>query len=308
MDWIRLSMGAEMKNRYSCVAMAVLLCAGTACAQTVSPSNAAAEEAMASIPRILVAGAMNEQDAALLASQHSAIVRAARIYGYDLEKGIWTTSQAVCPGAPGYLIAQMSEGDTPARSFFTALIPRERGSLRIIPILHQGYLNSWMFGEDKLQREFIDQMIPVKATRDEQGGTGWSNLAGCYAALEGAEIAGNSFGDSVVVDAAAGKPREMHFTGIQPNGQQSNWLIQYDAHGKIRNMEVAGEAKFRVVRQGRAPRPQPSPASTEAQQPAPPPSSSHGQQWKPVPSSKAEKWKPIPAPSQAQNLKPVTPQ
>lgn len=245
-----------MKSSRLDIAVAVLLTAGAAYAQSIPVSTAA--QPKGPIPRMITVGAMNEQDAALLASQHAAIVRAARIYGYDVETGSWTTDQAACSGAPGYLIAQMSEGDTPARSFLTVLIPRNRGPIRIIPVLHRGILNSWMFGEDKLQREFLDQMIPVRAAGAESDGTGWSNLAGCYAALEGGELAGNSAGNLVIVDeGTAGKLREIEFTGIQPNGQRSQWTIQYGSRGKIRNMEVATGDNFRTVREGQSPRQQP---------------------------------------------------
>lgn len=271
-----------MKNRYFPLVIGALIC-GAAFSQTASPSNSDQEQPMAPVPQILAASAMNEQDATLLASQHAAIARAAQIYGYEPENGSWTTSQALCPDAPDYLIAQMSDGDAPAKSFFTVLIPRKGGPPRLIPVLHRGSPNSWMFGEDKLQREFLDQTILVKAGAAEPNGTRWTKLAGCYAALEGVELTGDTVANSVVVnEAAMGKLRDIAFVGIRPDGRRVRWFIQYDPRGKIQNMEVAAAGDFRLVPQGPAPREKPIAASSQPQN------------WRQIsPSSQPQNWKQI---------------
>lgn len=259
-----------MKNRYLLVVLSLLLCGGTAFSQAVSPTQ---ENTNTPAPRVLASGAMSEQDAALLAASQAAIVRAAKAYGYDLGNGSWTTSQAVCSAAPAYLIVQMSQGDDAARSFFTVLIPRNKGFVRIVPVLRQGTMNSWMFGEEKLQREFLDQAIPVDVHAAVSDGPKWTNLAGCYAALEGAEITGSAASNSVVVrEGAKGKVLDIAFVGIQPNGLRARWLIEYDPHGKILNMEVVTSMNGRAVPQGQAPREKAV-------------ASSQPQKWKQVPSN-----------------------
>lgn len=235
-----------MKNRYAYVAVPCLW-AGVALGQSGQASAGPPNESSV-VPPVITAGAMSEPDSELLSTEHAALVRATHFYDYDLGNGNWTVNQAVCSEATGYLIVQMSEGGPGAESFFTAVIPRRGGTIRIIPLLHQGIRNRWKFGEDEQQWQFLEKVIPVGDAARGKATADWMHLAGCYAALEGVSIDSVNDKDSVLVEKdPSGPVHEVAFAGTEPDGEPITWRIQYDSHGKISAMEATSGEDIRSI-------------------------------------------------------------
>lgn len=76
-------------------------------------------------------------DTQVIAVQRAAVARAAAFYGYDLDSS-WKYEQAVCPLAPGHVLLRFSKVGASGVSSFTAAVPRERGLVRIVPLVHDG--------------------------------------------------------------------------------------------------------------------------------------------------------------------------
>ena len=241
-----------MKNRYVYVA-AICLWAGMAFGQEgQTPAGTANPDSV--VPVVVAAQTMSGQDAELLSAKHEALLRAARFYDYDLGIGDWTVNQAVCPEATGSLIVQLSEGGPASQSFFSAVIPRNGGSIRIIPVLHQGIPSRWKFGEDPQQREFLERVIPTGETARSNASADWVRLAGCYAALEGVRIGSEGDLKSILVQKEpAGWVSQIAFAGIEPNGDPITWRIQYDSRGRIAAMEATNGEDLRAIPNTAAP-------------------------------------------------------
>jgi hypothetical protein len=194
--------------------------------------------------QVLAAAQMGKEDAALLSSRQPAIVKAAEFNGYDLSSGTWIENQMLCPAAPNHLIMHyLKLGQDGGVSLFTAIVPRNQGQIRIIPVLYHSVQAFRDFGTSPAQRLLINQVIP----RNDPSGqpiseTDWSTLAFCYAALVGAEpnpVTG-SFSDAgppMLTMSADGKMREMKFGMIGSARLYEDWTIQFDRRSRLKSIQ-----------------------------------------------------------------------
>jgi hypothetical protein len=84
---------------------------------------------------------MTPADADVVASRSADIARAASFYGYSLDgsaSGSWSYEQAVCPLAPGHILLKYWGTEPDGPSSFSAVVPRDGGVVRIVPLLRGG--------------------------------------------------------------------------------------------------------------------------------------------------------------------------
>lgn len=180
---------------------------------------------------MLSASEISPQDAQLLATKHSAIADAARIYGFNLSEGAWAIAQAACPEAPRHLIAQFRDAEAGrANSIFTVVVPRQAGAVRIIPILRRGMPNGWNFGQDVQQREFVNRIIEPHPVGDSDINGDWTSLASCYAALVGDRLASRR---SLIAHVAPHGLSELDFSAVGIDNALHNWRIRFNQHREM---------------------------------------------------------------------------
>jgi hypothetical protein len=199
--------------------------------------------------QVLSVGQMAPADAALLGARREDLATAAEFHGYDISAGTWIESQIACPYAPRYVIlhdVQLSQDGS--ISLFTALIPREAGHVRIIPVLHHGAQASHIFGSTPGQRSLIDEVISARQLSEPlDKNDEWTTLAYCYGALAGAEpVASSTTAPVQTVPHLAldqnGKVREMSFSMLGPDHFYQDWSIQFDGHGKVKAIGLSARS------------------------------------------------------------------
>jgi len=171
------------------IATTFCLTASLACAQMMHASEADPSTRSALRVQVLSVGQMLKEDADLLSGHRAEVAEAAEFNGYDLASGSWIQSQVLCPYAPNHVLMHyLKMSPDGSLSLFSALIPRDKGPVRIIPVLYSGGQALRVFGSTPAQRDLINQVISTKVLLEvPSGNADWATLGYCYAALAGGE-------------------------------------------------------------------------------------------------------------------------
>lgn len=131
---------------------------------------------------------MSAEDRDLLQSHGRGISIGAEIYGYDLTQGNWTIDQAICPAFPDTLMVHyIDRYPDGSESLFTALVPRGRGRVRVVPALHRNAANYLPAVKDPGNYALFNGLVPADiAKRDVSPEGKWLILGVCYAEMVGA--------------------------------------------------------------------------------------------------------------------------
>ena len=135
----------------------------------------------------LAPDAMSAADRAALESHQRELVETSRIYGYNLEAGNWSYEQTLCASMPGTIMLHYFQ-DLPngTESLFTALVPRAKGRVRIVPVLYRSATTFVPAPRNPHNYALFNELVPSNiASREAGGGSNWLELSTCYAELTG---------------------------------------------------------------------------------------------------------------------------
>jgi hypothetical protein len=132
-------------------------------------------------------GQVDAADGALLQARSRAIENTAAIYGYDLSQGHWVWDQAICPAFPGtVMVHYLNKYPDGSESLFTALVPRGRGRVRVVPTLHRNAADYLPSVKDPHHYALFNDLVPADIAKQDISPEGkWLVLGVCYAEMVG---------------------------------------------------------------------------------------------------------------------------
>lgn len=214
------------------------LLAGSVLAQTVEqPQYFSLEHYSAS--------QMDSTDAALLRNNQKKIWQAAELYGYDADPASWTPEQVVCPFIPDYILVRYtSTNSAGTESIFTALVPRQKGRVRIVPVLNNGATRFKHAPKDPRNFQLFSEVVPADIAKKNSTQDGqWLKLSVCYAEMTGSrlEVPKNPSADIRMITAppptlrmtVGGKQQEVSFVEPLSKDGYRLWSITYNDAGRI---------------------------------------------------------------------------
>lgn len=138
---------------------------------------------------ILQPNAMSAADAELVHAKQREIAGEAAFWGYHLNAASWDYDQVECPDMPDrVMLHYRSRSQAGAEWLFTALVPRGKGRVLIVPVLYGNATPVRPAPEAERTISVFNQAVPAEiAAQAGQPDGPWLNLAMCYAALAGAE-------------------------------------------------------------------------------------------------------------------------
>jgi hypothetical protein len=191
---------------------------------------------------------MDSSDAAVLQNNRKKVAEAAEFYGYDMNSTPWMQEQVVCPLIPDYLLMRYAGKNTAgAESVFTALIPRTRGRVRIVPVLNNGATRFKPAQLDPRNFRLFSEVVPADIAKKNIAPDGkWLTLSVCYAEMTGARlhVPRNPSDDVHMVKAPpptlrigiSGKDHEASFIEPLSKTDYRLWSITYNDAGRILNV------------------------------------------------------------------------
>ncbi|HUY81043.1 MAG TPA: hypothetical protein VMU92_04910 [Acidobacteriaceae bacterium] len=133
---------------------------------------------------------MSSADQATLRAHHTEIIEAAEIYGYNLVAGNWTYRQTICAPLPNTILLHYSQRfPDGTESLFTALVPRGKGQVRIVPVLHRSATPFVPAPRNPRNYALFNRLVPKAiSTQGLVSSRNWIELSACYAEMTGASI------------------------------------------------------------------------------------------------------------------------
>lgn len=223
--------------------------------------------------------AMDSADRDLLFARQKELISEAQFYGYDITIGHWTYDQAICQQLPNTLMLHyLNKFPDGSESLFTALVPRNAGRIRIVPVL---YRNASPFSPAvKNPRNFaiFNSLVPADIARKDAGLEGkWLTLGVCYAEVVGGRpnVPNEPSLDIATIKAplatyridAATKQRQVQFSDRDAAKIFKIWTISFNENGRV-TAAISEDYETYVAR---IVQPPPPPGTTAP--PPPPPSS-----------------------------------
>lgn len=239
-----------MISGWTFAALALLLAA------SAPESNAQESDHPRHLPiQHLAPDAMSAADRAALESRQRELVETARIYGYNLEAGNWSYEQTLCAPMPGTIMLHYFQ-DLPNRteSLFTALVPRAKGRVRIVPVLYRSATTFLPAPKNPHNYALFNDLVPSNiARRGAGGGSNWLELSACYAELTGVPTNLPSVPNADI--GIAGAPSPTVYVDVQHQSTQVTfgnregertykiWTIGFNRDGRV----IAASSEDRSV-------------------------------------------------------------
>ena len=193
----------------------------------------------------LAADKMDAGDRELLRRRQKELTAESQFYGYDLTVGTWTYDQTVCPALPNTLLLHYLEKfPDGSESLFTALIPRDSGRARIVPVLYRNaspYLPSV-----KNPRNFalFNSLVPAAVAKQDSDPQGrWLSLGVCYAEVVGGRpnVPNQPNLDIATIKAplatyrfdAATNQKQIQFSDRDAVNVYTIWTISLNGNGRV---------------------------------------------------------------------------
>jgi hypothetical protein len=131
--------------------------------------------------------AMDTADRDLLRTRQKELIGEAQFYGYDITTGDWTYDQAVCPQLPNtVLLHYLKKFPDGSESLFTALVPRDAGRIRIVPVLYRNASPFTPAVKNPQNFDIFNMLVPLEIARKDSSLDGkWLSLGVCYAEVVG---------------------------------------------------------------------------------------------------------------------------
>lgn len=204
---------------------------------------------------------MNPADRAALQSHRSEIIESAEIYGYNLVAGNWTYRQTLCAPLPQTILLHYREYfPDGTESLFTALVPRGKGRVRIVPVLYRNATPFVPAPRNPRNYELFNSLVPQDiAARELVSPHNWLDLSACYAEMTGADIIIPK-GGSVEAGVAGAPTATIHidsqhksslvtFADRETRGTFRVWSISFNHAGRV---TAAGTEAYPVYQSGKA--------------------------------------------------------
>jgi hypothetical protein len=188
---------------------------------------------------------MDSADRELLQARQKEILLEAQFYGYDITTPSWIYDQAICPQMPSTVILHyLNKFPDGSESLFTALLPRNGGRVRIVPVL---YRNSTPYSPAvKNPRNFaiFNSLAPADIAKKDSGPEGkWLSLGVCYAEMTGGRpnVPDDPSLDVATIKApvstyrfdAATRQKQIQFTDRDAAKVFTIWTISLDENGRV---------------------------------------------------------------------------
>ena len=207
---------------------------------------------------------MSGADRRALQANRSAIMESAEIYGYDLVTGNWTVRQTLCPPLPNTILLHYRQRfPDGTESLFTALVPRGKGSVRIVPVLHRNATPYVPAPRNPRNYALFNSLVPLSIAQQALASShNWIELSACYAEMTGASI---DIPEGGSVDAGvAGAPTATiqldarHKTSLVTIADRESreafrvWSISFNHRGRV---TAAGTQDYPVILRSRVAHP-----------------------------------------------------
>lgn len=138
----------------------------------------------------LAPAAMSAQDSNTVQARQAELIQATRIYGYNIEAGNWTYDQTLCAFMPQTILLRYRQiFPDGTESLFTALVPRESGRVRIVPVLYRNATPFVPAPQNPRNAALFNELVPPEiAARALSADGDWLELGACYAEMTGARV------------------------------------------------------------------------------------------------------------------------
>jgi hypothetical protein len=161
-----------------------LLGPGAVAQEPLVPSQQAATLRMKELDRAQMPAA----DRALLDDAGGRLARAARVFGYGMQKPGWSCDEVMTPDTPAYLmlVCRMPQTKAEGASAFSALIARHGEEVYVVPVMYGGAAPWKTAANMKVSREIFNHVVPPRIAAEAVRATGdWMTLALTFTALAG---------------------------------------------------------------------------------------------------------------------------
>jgi len=205
---------------------------------------------------------MPTADRGLLDSAQGRLARAARLFGYQMQKPGWTCDEVLTPDTPDYLmmVCRRMEAGERGMSAFSALIARRGDAVFVVPVLFGGSAPWKTAANMKASREIFNHVVPEKIAVEAVKPSGdWMTLALTFTALAGDNSTVLAAPSSDLRWIAAPEPtilmrngssaRTIVFSDVSPRDGVRKWTLGFNRAGKLTSSEVKIEpdARAKVV-------------------------------------------------------------
>jgi hypothetical protein len=193
----------------------------------------------------LAPNAMSVADSATLHARRNELTESARIYGYSLEEGNWSYEQTLCAPMPEtILLHYFHKFPDGTESLFTALVPRDAGHIRIVPVLYRSATPFLPAPKNPRNYALFNDLIPPAIARGVIASHVKSlELSACYAEMTGgrADFPGNS-GAKIAI---AGEPSatirlnaqdhitSVTFASLEGASAYRVWSVSFNQDGRV---------------------------------------------------------------------------
>ena len=188
---------------------------------------------------------MDTADRELLRARNKELVAETQFYGYDLRSPNWTYDQTICPATPStVLLHYLEKFPDGSESLFTALVPRGKGRVRIVPVLYRNASPYLPAVRNPRNFELFNSLVPEEiAKRDSNPEGQWLSLGACYAEVVGGRpnVPDQPSLDPATIKAplatyrfdAATRQRQIQFSDRDAAKVYTIWTISLNDSGRV---------------------------------------------------------------------------
>jgi hypothetical protein len=207
---------------------------------------------------------MSSADSQLVASRQAQLSSAAATSGFDLQDAGWNYQQAVCPAfSTAVLLRYERNAGTDSASRFVAVVPRQDGDIRIVPVQRRGNTPFTESDENDNTIAIFNQLVsasgidihnPAMNENDN-----WVKLALCYAELAGHHPT------TLLTDTLYGEAFERNvtmpkriidlngafllvFSDVNDPKSTVNWSLKFDKAAQLTSVEMKAQKMNTPVR------------------------------------------------------------
>lgn len=184
-------------------------------------------------------------DAAILHARNRDLTQEAEFYGYDLSAGQWSWDQTICPQLPdSILLHYTSPQPSGGESLFTALVPRNGGRIRIVPVYYHSATPFHAAVKNDRNIAIFNAAVPSDVAEKSASPEGsWLSLAACYVELVGGEPNVPNLPSLIPETTLAPQPtievnvkektRRVLFTDRDSQNQYLVWSVSLNDQGRV---------------------------------------------------------------------------
>jgi hypothetical protein len=216
-----------------------------AAALTLALAVPAAKEANAQQSAVEAPFRMSVADQGIVANRAAELAEAARIYGYNLAAGKWSSEQAQCAALPNVILLHYRRGFSDgAQSVFTAVVPRSVGRVRIVPVLYHNATPFVRAAANPRDYALFNQLVQENSSGGQVGADSRLQLSACYAELAGTDAGPLPQADIGIASAPTptlhltpqSKPSSVTLASRAHPDAYTVWSVSFNQQGKVTNV------------------------------------------------------------------------